>query len=205
MTQELLDRYPDAEVVGIDVSASMLSAASARLAGFEPRIELAQVGLHDDAGLRALGAFDDVISTGTLHWVIDHEAMFTSLAALLPGGGVLVSQSGGEGSVIAVREILTDLGVRWEHLNNYANAEDTSARLERAGFSEIECWMTDEPVTYDDEDALCSYVLSGVIAPYVGDRPEAEQADIARTVVERLDEPVLHFVRLNIRAVAPTS
>ena len=202
MTEELLDRYPDATVVGIDVSASMLDAASQRLGRFEHRVELAQVGLDDEAGLRGLGSFDAVISTGTFHWVVDHEAMFTSLASLLPNGGVLASQSGGEGSVLAVREILTELGVSWQHLNNYANAEDTRARLEAAGFGAIECWMTDEPVAFDDDQALHSYVLDGVIAPYVSDRPDHKRADIARAVVERLDEPTLHFVRLNIRAVA---
>lgn len=203
VTEELLGRHTNARVVGIDSSSSMLQAAARRLERFESRIDLEEVSLDDSAALRGLGVFDAVISTGTFHWVIDHDEMFAALRSLLSVGGVLASQSGGEGSVLAVRTILEDLGVEWQSMNNYANADDTTARLEQAGFEDIDCWMTDEPVTFDDPEALRAYVLDGVIAPYVSDRPKAERIELAQTVADRLPDPALHFVRLNIRAVAP--
>lgn len=202
VTEEVLDRQPRAEVVAIDVSSSMLEAAARRLERFGARARLCQVGLDDGDGLRSLGTFDAVISTGTFHWVLDHGAMFRDLRSLLPDGGVLASQSGGEGSVLGVRTILTELGVEWQSMNNYANVADTCDRLAAAGFSEIECWMTDEPVVFEDRPALEAYVLDGVIAPYVSDRSPSERAAIAAAVADRLPDPVLHFVRLNIRAVA---
>lgn len=202
VTEELLERDPTRQVVGIDVSSSMLDAAALRLARFGPRVELRRVGLDDPVGLGGLGRFDAVVSTGAFHWVTDHAAMFSSLRSLLPVGGVLASQCGGEGSVLAVRSILTELGVPWEPMNHYATVPDTRTRLRAAGFGEVECWMTHESVSFRDPVGLRAYVLDGVIAPYVGDRSPSEQQTIARTVVERLDEPTLRFVRLNVRAVA---
>lgn len=202
VTERVLERFVEAEVVAIDNSASMLQAAQERLAGYDQRLTLAEVGLEDSTSLLALGSFDAILSTGTLHWVIDHRKLFADLHRMMLCGGVLASQSGGEGSVEAVRMILEDLGVEWRGMNNYANADDTQEHLLAAGFDRVECWMTDEPVVFDDHDALRSYLLDGVIAPYVSSLTGEARKEIAAEVAARLPAPELRFVRLNIRAEA---
>jgi trans-aconitate 2-methyltransferase len=128
--------------------------------------------------------------------------MFSTLREVLCAGGVLAAQAGGEGSLREVRTILTELGVEWESLNNYANAVETCAALEAAGFVDVECWMVDEPIEYAGSSELRAFLLEGVIAPYVSGWPEAERTQLATDVANRLAAPVLHFVRLNIRAVS---
>ncbi|WP_018639722.1 hypothetical protein [Parafrankia elaeagni] len=55
---------------------------------------------------------------------------------------------------------------------------------------------------YDRDDAgdLVSYVLDGVIAPYVGEFSSEDRLRLAKKVVARLPDPQLEFVRLNIQA-----
>jgi hypothetical protein len=128
--------------------------------------------------------------------------MFRSLHSILSPGGTLATQSGGEGSILEIRTILTKLGVVWEPMNNSAHGSDTTAALAAAGCAGVECWMTNEPVEFDDVAALQAYILDGVIAPYVSDRPPQERLRLANEVTRQLDAPILHFVRLNVRAVA---
>lgn len=203
VTEQVLERFGGAEVVAIDSSASMLEAAASRLAEHRARLTLAEVDLADGEALVALAPFDAVISTGTLHWVLDHGQLFRDLRQVMPAGGVLASQSGGEGSVEAVRIILDDLGIEWRHMNNYAAVDITREHLIASGFTEVECWTTEEPVEFDDREVLRDYVRDGVIAPYISELPAADREEVAAEVARRLPDPALRFVRLNIRAEAP--
>jgi trans-aconitate 2-methyltransferase len=202
VTEQVCEQFRKAEVVAIDSSASMLDAARERLVGQSSRVTLAQVDLEDSTALRALGTFNAVISTGTLHWVLDHGRLFSDLRQMMSNGGVFASQSGGEGSVEAVRTILVDLGIEWQSMNNYANADETCEHLVAAGFSGVECWMADESVVFDNHDSLRAYLLDGVIAPYVSSLAEPARKEVAAEVANRLPVAELRFVRLNIRAEA---
>lgn len=204
VTEQVLKRFGGAEVVAIDSSASMLSTAHNRLAAYGSRLTLAEVDLSDGGALLQLGRFDAVISTGTLHWVVDHRQLFLDLRQTMSGGGVLASQSGGEGSIEAVRVILDDLGIEWRSMNKYANADETRRHLVDAGFESAECWMTEEPVVFDDRDGLRAYLLDGVIAPYVSALPTDAREEVAAEVAGRLPVPELRFLRLNVRAEMPT-
>jgi trans-aconitate 2-methyltransferase len=144
--------------------------------------------------------FDAVLSTGTFHWVRDHAAMYRRLAAVLRLGGALVAQCGGDGSVAGVRAIVNELGIDSRRFNRYAGAEETLGWLRDAGFRDAWAWLAPEPVDFDDREAAVEYLLGGVLAPYVADRPAGEQREIAETVAERLGESRITFVRLNVLA-----
>lgn len=49
---------------------------------------------------------DAIVSTATLHWVIDHDRLSARLARVLRPGGVLEIQCGGEGNIDRVREVI---------------------------------------------------------------------------------------------------
>ena len=199
VTEQVLHRFGDADIVAIDTSASMLDAARNRL-GHRSRLTLEQVDLGDSAALMKLGRFDAILSTGTLHWVMDNGKLFADLGKMLTARGIFVSQSGGEGSIEAVRTILDELGIGWSRLNNYASVSGTRDRLTAAGFDPVECWMTNEPVDFEDHNAFVDYLLNGVISPYVSSLNEPERMSIAEEVADRLPALNLQFVRLNIRA-----
>jgi trans-aconitate 2-methyltransferase len=200
ITEQLLQRFRAADVMAIDRSTSMIDAARGRLGSYNERLALKAVDLSDRDALLQLGQFDAVLSTGTLHWVIDHRQLFTSLYQMMSGGGVLATQSGGDGSIEAVREILDDLGIEWRGMNNYAHADETRTFLIDAGFEDVDCWMTEEHVVHDDREGLSAFLLDAVIAPYVNSFSHETQREITVEIAGRLPAPELRFVRLNIRA-----
>lgn len=85
-TAELLARFPDAAVLGVDSSEDMLAAARARLPAL--RFEHADISRWDGAG----DAFDVLLSNAALQWVPDHAVLLPALLRRLAPGGALAVQ-----------------------------------------------------------------------------------------------------------------
>ena len=85
-TELLVQRYPDAEVVGVDNSPAMLESARQRLPG--TRFELADIATWQPAQ-----APDLIYANAALQWVPGHEQLFPRLFSLLSPGGVLAVQT----------------------------------------------------------------------------------------------------------------
>jgi trans-aconitate 2-methyltransferase len=87
VTRHLRQRWPHAELTGIDSSAEML--AKARAAEASVRWEQADFGTWRPAA----GQAPDVIySNAALHWLPGHEALFPRLMGFLAPGGALAVQ-----------------------------------------------------------------------------------------------------------------
>jgi trans-aconitate 2-methyltransferase len=84
-TELLVERFPGAEITGIDSSEAMLADARARLPGC--RFER-----HDVAAWQPPQAPDLIYANATLQWVPGHEALVPRLFGLLAPGGVLAVQ-----------------------------------------------------------------------------------------------------------------
>jgi trans-aconitate 2-methyltransferase len=84
-TELLVQRFPGAEVIGVDNSEAMLASARARLQGC--RFELSDIAAWQP------GAAPDLIyANAALQWVGDHERLIPRLFAQLAPGGVLAIQ-----------------------------------------------------------------------------------------------------------------
>jgi trans-aconitate 2-methyltransferase len=85
LTAAIADRWPAAEVVGIDSSPEMIAMARAD----HPSVafEVADIGTW-----RPAGPIDVVYSNATLHWLDDHATLFPELRSWLRPGGVLAVQ-----------------------------------------------------------------------------------------------------------------
>ena len=89
VTRILAERWPEAEVVGIDNSAAMLAKARAEA----PRaIEWREADLAAWARSPSPCAFDLVFSNAALHWLDDHATLFPRLFGAVVQGGVLAVQ-----------------------------------------------------------------------------------------------------------------
>jgi trans-aconitate 2-methyltransferase len=76
----------------------------------------------------------------------------------------------------------------------------TVRRLDRAGFVDIECWLTDEPTRFEPGEPFETYLRTVVLGAHLERLPEPERDPFVREVAERLLEPVIDYVRLNIVA-----
>src|SRR5438105_4226944 len=84
-TELLIERYPDAEVAGLDSSPDMLRQARERL----PRGIFVQADL---ATWSPEPRTDLLFANAVFQWVPDHPAVLRRLLAALPAGGVLAVQ-----------------------------------------------------------------------------------------------------------------
>ena len=209
VTELLLERLPEGSVLAVDGSGAMVEAARRRFAG-EPRV---RVERQDLLSLEVAEPVDLVLSTATFHWIKDHERLFGRLAKVLKPGGRLVAQCGGAGNISratrATREVMQEERFRrylegWTDDKNYADAETTRARLEAAGFGEVETWLHDEHTRFGSVEELTRFLGTVVLGGHMERLPEEEREPFATAVAKGVaaveDSPVLDYVRLNMTA-----
>ena len=141
-----------------------------------------------------------MFSTATFHWVPDHDALFANLAAVLGPGGLLVAQCGGVGNIASVRQAVADVGETWSGPWTFATPEETSARLEAAGFVDIEAWLHDEPTFIDPGEPMETFLATVVLRAHLDRLPESEREAFVRQVASRLPSNEIDYVRLNLVA-----
>ena len=84
-TEVLRQRYPDAEIVGIDSSSDMIATARKRLSDVSFEVT-------DIAGWGGDG-FDIILANSVIQWITDHAALLPALVAKLAAGGSLAVQT----------------------------------------------------------------------------------------------------------------
>jgi trans-aconitate 2-methyltransferase len=197
-TENLLARLPDGHVVAVDGSDTMLERLAARL-GDDPRLRV----IHGDltTPLPVGDDLDAAISVATFHWIHDHEAVFENVASYLRPGAVFVAECGGEGNVATIGaiavEVLGEDIAPW----HFAGIADTAARLDKAGFTNIEVGLHPDPARLAAGEQFESYLATVVLGGHLQRLPAERHEEFIREVAARAPEPVVDYVRLTIRAV----
>jgi trans-aconitate 2-methyltransferase len=196
VTELLLERLPHGRVIAVDASPDMVAKARANL---PDSVEIRQADLADFALEQPV---DAVLSTATFHWIPDHDALFSCLAAALRPGGRIEAQCGGEGNVARLHAAARAVGGAtfdgWSGPWNFSSAELAAERLRRHGFDEIRTWLQPWPITPDEPR---EFLRTVVLHPFLACLDEAEQDAFLEAVIAELGEPVeLDYVRLNISA-----
>jgi trans-aconitate 2-methyltransferase len=197
VTERLVERLPRGRVVAVDGSSAMVDQARARLSPFGERVEYVVADLSLPIPLDP--PVDAILSTATFHWIVDHDALFANLAAVLRPGGQLAAQCGGAGNIASIHAALREMGEGFEGRKHFATADETRMRLERAGFTDVETWLHEEPTELDPQDVepyLATICLGDHVEALADDERERFVAEVAR----RLPGPRIDYVRLNIRA-----
>jgi len=196
VTEHLCERLPGGAVVALDLSSAMLAEARRRLAPFGERVSFVRADLARPLPLQTV---DVVFSTATFHWVRDHDALFTNLAAVLRPGGPLAAQCGGAGNIERVHAAARAAGVDLDP-THFATPADTEQRLCAAGFVDVRCWLQEEPTTLALDEPLETYLRTVCLHRHLEVLSEGDRDPFVREVARRLGEPVIDYVRLNILA-----
>jgi trans-aconitate 2-methyltransferase len=196
VTEALLALVPQGRVLALDASAEMAQLAQQRLG------ERATVWCQSALDLDLDEAVDVVVSTAALHWVPDHERLWDRLAQALRPGGVLEVQCGGAGNIERVRNVIDTVArqrapqlVDWSPWV-FATPQETEHRMQRAGFTDVRCWLEERP-TYPDD--VAAFVTTSILAAHLARLPAAEREPFAAAVVGGVTVP-LDYVRLNVSA-----
>ena len=210
VTRRLLERLPHGHIYGVDASPAMLAVAREQLAEYGDRVALVEADLTT---VRLPEPLDAIFSSATFHWIPNHVALFTNLAALLKPGGTLVAQCGGEGNIAALRrfaaaalsrEPFAPYSSRVQDAWTFAGPEETAERLRGAGFTAVETWLAPEPAAFAGAAAFATFIKTVVLGPYLAALPEPLHDGFVRVVVEEDERGggarTVDYMRLNMNA-----
>jgi trans-aconitate 2-methyltransferase len=197
-TSTLLDLLPDGRVIALDGSAAMLERLRVRLADRLDRVDVIQADLLEHLPVDV--PVDAVVSVAAFHWLPDHSRLFTNLAAVMRPGARLVFECGGQGNAASIARAVDEVLGQTPQVWNFAGIEDTTRRLRDAGFTDLDVALTPDPARLEAGEQFRSYVGTVMLGAHLDRLPEDERAGFVDAVVDRLAEPVVDYVRLQVRA-----
>jgi trans-aconitate methyltransferase len=208
VTALLAERLPHGRVIAVDRSQAMLAAARRELGRFGARVQLVRADLSSVALARPV---DLIVSTATLHWILDHDRLFANLFALLAPGGRLVAQCGGGANVARLHRRALDWmaahapGAAFREPWFFADAGSTAHRLAAAGFVDVETSLEPAPTPFPDADTFREFITKVVLRDHLAALPDdpsrAALLDHLVALTARDDPPLtLDYVRLNLSA-----
>ncbi len=212
-TELLAERFPKAELLGLDTSPAMLDAARKRL----PKARFEQA----DASTFTLERPADLIfANAVLQWVPDHETVLPRLLSLLAPGGVLAVQMPDnleEPSHAAMRE--TAMSGPWAEKLAPALSARAVLPTPRAyydlllqGAGRIDIWHTIYNHPLENAAAIVEWVKATGLRPFIDPLEADERAAFLEAYQARLEEPyhpqqdgkvLLAFPRLFLVAQRP--
>ena len=198
VTAALVERLPRGEVVAVDGSPAMVAEARERLG---PGVE---VFVADLLELELAEPVDAILSTATFHWIGDHDRLLERLFAALRPGARIVAQCGGAGNVATVQAAIDAVAepalAGWPGPWTFASSEETAARLERIGYTDIRTWPQD--VRVEPEDPR-EYLATVVLGSHLERIPAERRDAFVDAVLAAMPEPAIGYVRLNLQARRP--
>lgn len=174
LTAILKQRWPDAEVLGIDGSDSMLDAA--RKASPDCGFLRADIGAWTPGG-----RLDLIYSNSTLQWLGNHTALFTRLLSFLrPGGCLAVQMPLMHDQPLRVAQ--TELARSAAYADTLGNVPDRRSLLTKEGYYDLlrplaatlDIWETTYLHVLKGEDPVVQWASGSSLRPYL-DKLEGER------------------------------
>lgn len=184
VTPFLAGRWPQAEVVGVDVDAAMLERARAAHHA-RPHLRFEQADL---ARWSPPAPFDLVYSNAALHWLDDHANLFPRLLRMATPGGALAVQmpcnfAAPSHTLLAAVVRSARWGARLASLlrpTPVASAETYYALLAPLAGS-VDVWTTEYlhvlPPTGDGEHPIVAWTRGTALTPFLGALDAGTQMD----------------------------
>lgn len=180
LTAMLRDRWPSADVVGIDSSPEMVAAAGDAVRG----VDFIEADLRE---WRPRDPVDVLVSNATLQWVPGHAALVPELVGRLAPGGWLAFQvpgNFGEPSHVLLREVADS--PRWRDRIGGDIGEDAVPRpstLEPAEYLQLlidagcsaDVWETTYFQVLHGDDAVLNWVSGTALRPIFAVLDEVER------------------------------
>jgi trans-aconitate 2-methyltransferase len=203
-TQLLVDRYPQAAVIGLDSSQDMLRQARERL----PQCEFVEADL---ATWTPPEQVDLLFANAVFQWVPDHPLAMQRLIERLPPGGVLAAQmpdNTREPSHVLMQEVANKRGLK-EAARMDLPSPESYYDLFKPLCRRVEIWHTIYNHVLAGPKAIVEWFKGSALRPFLSvlDAPAAEEfleeytAEIARHYTVRSDgQTLLRFPRFFVVA-----
>lgn len=188
LTLLLAERWPRAEVAGVDADDAMLAEADAR----DPDRRVSWMP-GDIATWAAAHRVDVVFSNAALHWVGDHPTVLQRwLGQLAPGGAlaVQVPDNFDEPSHTSVAEVVDEGAwasrLRPHLLDAPVLPPQRYHRLLRPVVDHLDVWTTTYWQALTGEDPVLEWVKGSLLRPLLAELGDGERDEFLGRVGERL-------------------
>lgn len=214
LTAELAARLPRGSVTGVDADPDMIRFAREHHARDNVEFRLGDVGRFQLDRRAAL-----IVSTATLHWVEDHQAVLRRCRAHLDPGGRIHFQMGGRGNCAAILAAAEAIAAqpRWAPRLfpfstpwHFQEPEAYLRSLPACGFRPLRAELLARDMVHDGPDGLRGW-LRTTWMPVLSRVPEGSRAELieaiageylARRPPDRQGRTHVDMVRLEVEAVA---
>ncbi len=150
--RQLAERYPDAEIISLDIAIGMLQNAKGRASWWQKlfggRRQMAVCADVEALPLMS-NSVEMVWSNLALQWCNDLPATFVELHRVLKSEGLAMFSTFGPDTLKELRQAFNGVDDK-NHLNRFADMHDIGDMLVQAGFSEPVMDMEYITLTYDD-------------------------------------------------------
>lgn len=181
LTGFLADKFPGAQVLGIDSSAEMLSKAVAR-----PGLSFAQRPI--EAQLGTADRWDLIVANASLQWIADHARLFPKIISRLAPGGQLAVQMPNQAENI-LNQLLNDLVQEPDyydllhdtiHHSPVLSLDEYTQLLYANGAKEVLVYQQVYPMIADSVETLYDFISGSALIPYMSSLPESQHEDFIR-------------------------
>jgi len=112
-----------------------------------------------------------------------------------------VAQCGGFGNIARFIQVASSVDPDFlRNPHNFQTAEATAERLERSGFVDIRTWLSEAPTAFEPGEPFEAFLETVCLRAHVATLPPEAHEPFVKAVADRMPEPVLDYVRLNIVA-----
>lgn len=180
LTGALAARWPTATVIGVDSSAEMIATASATQHDVEWRME-------DITTWEPARPFDVIYSNAALHWLDDHQQLFSRLRSYLAPGGVLAVQMPDNWRAPTHRVLVDTIddgdwpqAARDALMRDRLSAPGDYAQWVRP--AEVDMWRTTYFQELEGEDPVWTWVSGAILVPVLAEMSDTERSEFEKAV-----------------------
>jgi trans-aconitate 2-methyltransferase len=185
-TELLVERWPKAQVVGVDNSPGMLEQARRAHPDW-------QWEEHDVTRWRPAEKVDIVYSNAALQWVPGHETLFPRLVEAVAPGGFLAVQMPRNLDAPS-HALMRDTAEEGDWRDKLRGARETIAVREPQFYydlvapraTRVDLWETEYAQVMDTADAVLDWVRGTGLRPFLARLAEDERAEFERRYLEKL-------------------
>lgn len=189
-TLALKNKFPGAEIIGVDLSATMLENAKKLL----PDVEWIQRDCSES--LDDLGQFDLVFSNAFLQWLSDQEKFIKNIQNCITENGMLALQIPNfETMIIAniIKEVAKEFDISGDIFTNmydncYNHSLTTYYNMMTKYYSNVEVWQTNYIHQMDSSNAIVDFVKSTALIPYLERLSESQEKEFIAQLQKRTAE-----------------
>ena len=191
LTKILADKVPNGRVYAVDADANMIQQAKSNLSGYK-NVQVIHSSM-DKVNL-PIDAIDVIFSNAALHWILNHDAVFSHFWQLLKssngasgdGGELLIECAGGDDNLAGMLALIfktlqydqfKEYFVNWKQSWHYPKPDETERLLQKSGFKSIQMNLSHRTAYFSDLQSFAIFVKTVIMKPFLGYISDSKKKD----------------------------